>query len=108
MNKRGFLLLEFLLFCPILLLSLAVFTLSFSASKSLFHSSEKNMRSLYALRSEMENIKRLGFCELPAQDGRTFAGGSGRIFVRPLSPDLVEVEVTLAGKSLYTLRSSQP
>ena len=108
MNKRGFLLLEFLLFCPILLLSLAVFTFSLRASKSLFMSSEKKMRTLYTIRSEMENIRRIEFYQLPTQDGRTFAGGSGRIFVRPLSPDLVEIGVALAGKSFFTLRSSQP
>ncbi len=106
MNRRGFLLLEFLLFCPILLLSLAVFTFSLRSSKSLIISSEKKLHTLYTLRSEMESLRRIDFYRLPAQDGRSFAGTSGRISVLLLSPELVEVRATLAGKSFCTLRSS--
>ena len=107
MNKRGYLLLEFLLLCPVVLLSLSGLVFSFSSARSILAAAEREKAILYSLRSEMERVRQVGYADLPVLSGSSFGGGAGRITVRPLAPGLVEVSAKLSGRAFYMLRSGQ-
>ncbi len=111
MNRRGFTLVELLVFALLFLLSTAAFGYLLRMGKDSVGSALRLNQALRAVQAEMEEIRALPFNNLPSLNGRTFSNGSGKVLVTPVLADLVKIGLELAWDpkkvpiKLHTLRS---
>ena len=94
MNRRGFTLIELLVAGSLLVALLSVCSYLFRSSTSYLGRGERQIKDLYRMRSELEEIRSLPFEQVAA-------AASPGVAITPLAVDLYLVQ---AGQ-LFTLRS---
>jgi prepilin-type N-terminal cleavage/methylation domain-containing protein len=111
LNKHGFTLVELLVAALIFLIATVAFGFALNTGKNSIESAARLSRATYLLQSKMEEIRALPFSVILPLNGRSFAGGKGKISVTPALADLASIKLELdwdSGKlplKFYSLKS---
>lgn len=93
--KRGFTLIEIIVALCLLAIIAAAFSFFFNSGIKNLLSTQEFTAALNSAQAQMEGIRAKGFEEIKDQ---TFDNGRGKIAVRPIAYDLLEIRLTLNWK----------
>ena len=94
-SKNGFTLVEILIAAALMMIGISAFSLLIKQTKEAALQTKKYTGGIYQLRSQMERMRKAAFSELQNMNGAPFASGTGKIWVRQLSNDLISVDLEL-------------
>jgi|GEM_PF-1836802 len=110
-SERAFTLIELLVAAAILLLACSSsFVMLRGVSRESLNSSILT-KSIYIVQAKLEEIRSISFEDLGPLGGQAFSGGKGKIDIKPVLPDLMEIKITFDWNKkrkpieIYTLRS---